>query len=183
VSLEFKIADLTATPQHHRLELPSGWCAERAGAMFRPCAASGPVELTVVRNALVIEVEGVARAEVAFSCSRCAEAASTLIEAAFAHRFVGPGQLDAGDGSFDLFDADPDVSEHDGVHLSLDDLVIEHLLIELPAVPVCAESCRGLCPQCGANFNQETCGCAREPARASPWATLADFAVATKRDG
>ena len=29
----------------------------------------------------------------------------------------------------------------------------------LPMKPLCAQSCRGLCPECGANLNRTECGC------------------------
>lgn len=38
----------------------------------------------------------------------------------------------------------------------------EALLAELPALPVCGEECRGLCPSCGADLNAGACGCTRE---------------------
>ena len=42
--------------------------------------------------------------------------------------------------------------------------------LALPMKPLCAEACRGLCPQCGANLNRPQCGCApmgRSQARAA----------------
>ena len=33
------------------------------------------------------------------------------------------------------------------------------VLVDLPYVPLCAEDCKGLCPQCGANLNDGPCGC------------------------
>ena len=35
-------------------------------------------------------------------------------------------------------------------------------LLEVPIKRVCREDCRGLCPQCGANRNEESCECATE---------------------
>lgn len=40
----------------------------------------------------------------------------------------------------------------------------EHLILSLPGYPVCEETCRGLCPQCGRNLNEGPCDCGgREP--------------------
>ncbi len=33
------------------------------------------------------------------------------------------------------------------------------LLLELPLAPVCTDSCKGLCPTCGANLNETSCNC------------------------
>lgn len=35
----------------------------------------------------------------------------------------------------------------------------ESLMLELPTLPLCAEHCRGLCPQCGHNRNEGPCDC------------------------
>ncbi|MFU8779921.1 MAG: YceD family protein [Kiritimatiellia bacterium] len=39
----------------------------------------------------------------------------------------------------------------------------EAILLALPLYPVCRESCKGLCPQCGTNWNEGICAC-RPPA-------------------
>lgn len=39
----------------------------------------------------------------------------------------------------------------------------EAILLALPSHPVCRESCRGLCPACGADRNRQACDCSPEP--------------------
>ena len=56
--------------------------------------------------------------------------------------------------------------------------VREDILLQLPAYPVCAEQCKGLCPVCGQDLNQRVCNCNR--AVENPvWAAL-DEALRTK---
>jgi len=43
--------------------------------------------------------------------------------------------------------------------IDLTRVVLEQVALELPQRVLCSESCKGLCPQCGANLNQETCRC------------------------
>ena len=43
--------------------------------------------------------------------------------------------------------------------IDLDALVFEQVLLQVPMKPLCAETCRGLCEQCGANLNAESCAC------------------------
>ncbi len=38
----------------------------------------------------------------------------------------------------------------------------EQFLLALPEKPVCSEGCKGLCPTCGINRNQDACTCARD---------------------
>jgi len=35
----------------------------------------------------------------------------------------------------------------------------ESMILAFPSYPVCAESCKGLCAQCGVDLNDETCSC------------------------
>jgi uncharacterized protein len=35
----------------------------------------------------------------------------------------------------------------------------EELLVHLPLAPLCSEDCKGLCPECGTNRNEQACGC------------------------
>ena len=41
-------------------------------------------------------------------------------------------------------------------------LVREQVELNLPMKPICDPACRGLCPQCGAEFEREVCTCAGE---------------------
>lgn len=178
VSIVLTITELGPTPQQRHETLSTAWCAARAGDMFRALDPVVTVDLAVTRAADVVDVQGTIHGRFGFDCSRCAEPGEVTIDEPLDHHFVGPGQLDAGDpAEIADFDADPDVSEHDGVHIVLDELVIETTLLALPVVPVCSEDCKGLCPQCGTNLNFNSCSCKPASDKASPWAALRDFKV------
>lgn len=46
--------------------------------------------------------------------------------------------------------------------LSPAEMLWEEFSLHLPAKLVCAEACRGLCPDCGANLNDGPCGCGEQ---------------------
>lgn len=46
----------------------------------------------------------------------------------------------------------------------------EAIILAFPSYPVCDPECKGLCPQCGANWNEKTCEC-RPPAD-NRWSAL-----------
>ena len=52
----------------------------------------------------------------------------------------------------------------------------ELLALALPVQPLCREDCRGLCPHCGADRNEESCGCA-EARPSSPFAVLSRLKI------
>jgi DUF177 domain-containing protein len=43
--------------------------------------------------------------------------------------------------------------------VDLTETVRQAFMLEIPLKPICSENCRGLCPSCGVNLNEETCGC------------------------
>ncbi len=43
--------------------------------------------------------------------------------------------------------------------VDLGDVVREQIYLSLPMQSICKESCRGLCPVCGANLNETSCLC------------------------
>ena len=68
----------------------------------------------------------------------------------------------------DLKDTDeaPDKDELsflDGCMLDVDKLVCDEVVVALPSKVLCREDCKGLCSNCGANLNHETCSCGHDP--------------------
>lgn len=48
------------------------------------------------------------------------------------------------------------------------------ILVNVPIKPLCDESCKGLCPQCGANLNEKQCECPSDVTE-SPFGALASL--------
>lgn len=49
--------------------------------------------------------------------------------------------------------------------------VREDMILAFPNYPVCSPGCRGLCPRCGANWNEKACSC-RPPGGEGAWSAL-----------
>ncbi|MDI9470010.1 MAG: DUF177 domain-containing protein [Bacillota bacterium] len=62
---------------------------------------------------------------------------------------------------------------HDGQYLDTDPGLEAALWLALPMVLLCNEDCRGLCPICGHNLNESSCGCQPEPT--GPFSALAEL--------
>jgi uncharacterized protein len=56
-------------------------------------------------------------------------------------------------------DDEIDLGYYEGQEIDVSPLVQERIILALPMRPLCSDSCKGLCPQCGTNLNTETCGC------------------------
>jgi len=50
----------------------------------------------------------------------------------------------------------------DDVHLDLSPVVREDMLVSLPIRVLCRPDCKGLCSQCGKNWNEGPCDCQDE---------------------
>ena len=46
--------------------------------------------------------------------------------------------------------------------LDIRDLVVEQILLNVPMKPLCSETCRGICPKCGADMNVNPCTCEQQ---------------------
>lgn len=44
-------------------------------------------------------------------------------------------------------------------YIDITDDVRQMIVLNLPVKPLCREDCKGLCPQCGKDFNHDRCGC------------------------
>lgn len=118
---------------------------------------------------------GIVKASVVGECDRCLDPASFSIASEVEEYFL-----------FELPAADEQNDDEDDVDfalvspdrtIDLADAVNAAVVMETPFVVLCAEDCRGLCPQCGANLNHGDCGCqARrdaEPDPMNPFSVLA----------
>jgi uncharacterized protein len=113
-----------------------------------------------------------ARAEV--DCDRCLQAVDVPVETDFDVTYVPAADYLAEREAAELQEDDLGLSVFDGEAIDVDELVREQVLLALPTRALCREECKGLCPVCGADRNQETCAC--EPQEADPrWAALKDL--------
>ena len=173
MAISIRIKELDKGPHRQRAALDTDWCAADLGGAYTPAAEQLVVNVRATRAGTVIEVVAEVRGGFRFACSRCAAPADLEVETEFTHHFVTAGSLDQGDVGDRPFEADPDISEHDGDQIQLRDLCIEHTILALPSYPLCDETCKGLCGACGVNLNEETCNCAQQVDPYSPWAVLA----------
>jgi uncharacterized protein len=90
-------------------------------------------------------------------CARCVEEYDFVLEKDFSLVLVPRRELHA---ESELEEEDVDLSFYEGEEIDLSPLIQEQIILALPTRPLCRESCKGLCPQCGANLNTQTCTCA-----------------------
>lgn len=97
-------------------------------------------------------IQGIAAA----TCARCLEPLPYELSWDFSIILTPEIRLK---GEIELAPGDLTQSFYRGTEVDLTPLVYEQVLLALPTRPLCAEECRGLCPQCGANLNTGQCAC------------------------
>jgi uncharacterized protein len=73
-----------------------------------------------------------------------------------------------------LEESDSELELDDQHILDMGEVVRQYLLTGMPIKPLCSEECRGLCPECGTNLNEEKCKCTAVPMDPR-WGSLAEL--------
>lgn len=83
------------------------------------------------------------------ACDRCLAPISRSFQARFTHVLVDKLQDEDNDDFILVED----------MHFDLDALLREDILLELPTKELCKPDCKGLCPNCFVNLNEQRCTC------------------------
>ena len=97
-------------------------------------------------------VTGTLKVKLSTECSRCADFFSTTMT----------------DSSFLRAYAVPEGTET----VDLTDDIREDILINLATFPLCSDTCKGLCLQCGKNLNEGPCSCKPASGKPGNWSEL-----------
>lgn len=123
-----------------------------------PEGAEVQADVTLESVAGGISVAGVLSAPWVGECRRCLAPASGTVRIEVLEHYT-----EGGDGS----DTYPLVDDE----IDLEPMLHDAVLLELPLAPLCRTNCKGLCPTCGVNRNEEECSC--EAGDVDPrWAAL-----------
>jgi uncharacterized metal-binding protein YceD (DUF177 family) len=167
-------------PTHRTFEVPPALVGEwLKGMPMRdalgapdgdPEAGHGTAELELYAEDVHAFATGTFRGELTVACSRCVNPVKLVIDEALRVTFMPRHELpddddarpDADAESEDgplVADEDLDVFPFDGERIDLEPLFREQFVLAIPYAPLCAETCKGLCPQCGIDRNTATCTC------------------------
>ena len=118
----------------------------------------------VTRLGTGLLVQGDVAAEVEVECSRCLERFTMPVEGTLEEQFEPTVDVDTGapvnKADYEVNDEAFDIDSNHMMDLS--EPVRQSLLVALPMKPLCKADCKGLCPQCGANWNEGPCDCRSE---------------------
>jgi uncharacterized protein len=110
--------------------------------------------LRLTRTPQGILVQGSLNAKTPVACVRCLTPVDADIDFPFEELFVPPTSPQANN---------PDTKDYvidEGGYIDLTPIIREEGIVAVPIQVLCREDCKGLCPQCGQNWNEGTCDCA-----------------------
>jgi len=90
-------------------------------------------------------------------CSRCLEPFELPVAANYDVRYL-PQSENTGEER-EVEEDDLSDAFYRDEQIDLGHLIEEQFYLALPMKPLCKDGCKGLCASCGANLNEETCGC------------------------
>ena len=123
----------------------------------------GTLQVTRVQSGLL--VQGTVSSQLESGCVRCLESFALPIALELEEVFRLPGVSPKPDTPYV-------VNGDDSIELT--PVLRELAWVVIPLKPLCHSNCEGLCPQCGANLNSESCKCEAMKVDAR-WASLEEL--------
>jgi len=129
-----------------------------------PDAGAGTAVLDLYAETTNAHATGTFDGWLMVACSRCITPVKLEIHEPIHVSFLPAADMPAEDDDeaeegVEVADEDIDVFVFDGDKVDLEPLFREQFVLAIPYAPLCIETCKGLCPQCGIDRNLETCQC------------------------
>lgn len=145
--LTIPVRDIDDVGKDFTFTLSPAWMErELADCQLRP-AASGSIELHVQMNGDDILLQGHLSANLVAECGRCLGDVPCPVEAdVIALLSPDPNERHRShsDEEVELTEEDTYRAHYSGLQVVLDDLVREHLILEVPMQPLCGPNCPGI---------------------------------------
>ena len=133
------------------------------------------VALHYMRSGEDLLFDGTLSADLAGQCARCLEEFPLALSRPFSWVLLPASPQGVFGRETELNQEDLAASFYSGDSVDVSLLVREQFFLSLPSSPLCQETCKGLCEQCGVNLNSEECSCP------PGWADLRLAALASLR--
>lgn len=115
------------------------------------------VDLSAQYEGGIVKVRGEISSQLVMSCSRCLSPVKETVLLPINEEF----RLVTKEEAIKL-SADEEINSVTDEKVDLTPYVEETFVMYLPFAPLCDEACKGLCPTCGNNRNEQQCGCDQE---------------------
>jgi uncharacterized protein len=162
--MEFKVSELEKEPIEFDLAMPAahinfGEEAEQAGNLQTSGLAEVIHEHRGPRDIIAdIRLRGKFEGRFQVPCARCVEPVELPLNGEFDLIFRPIG-ADTGASERAITAPETEIGYYQKDSLLLEDVLREQVLLSLPVRTLCKDDCKGLCPRCGQNRNNQDCSC------------------------
>lgn len=120
-----------------------------------------------------IRLVGKFAGQIEVSCARCLEPVVIPVSRSF-DLLYRPSESAERTDEVAINEADTEIGYYSGGGMELEDSLREQILLAVPIKALCRYDCKGLCPVCGVNRNEQLCDC-KQSVPDPRWATLGDL--------
>ena len=130
------------------------------------CKFAAPIRTAVkaLRIGDMVEIDGDIETSVRLPCSRCLRPFEISLKPHFTLTYMRRATdiiEDAEPKEVELSAEDMGIVYFQGEKINLKDTIQEQVIMEFPLRALCKQDCKGLCPRCGADLNEDPCDCDR----------------------
>lgn len=133
-----------------------------------------PLSINLAKRGNYLYCTGSSSVDMNFFCDRCLDEFAERIEINMEYVFH-LGLYNGSNNDQEIIE----IPEKERV-IFLDKQFKESLELAIPFIKICQENCKGLCPECGTNLNENTCSCSQKKKIDSRWEKLAEIAEQMK---
>ena len=104
--------------------------------------------------------DGTLETTVTTNCCRCLSVASLPVKSQFRYTLVPAKEVFKEEQ--ELSSDDLELIFYRDDLIDLDNIIFEQIMLQIPVRVLCKDTCKGLCPVCGADLNAVNCDCQTE---------------------
>lgn len=119
------------------------------------------VSLRISKVSSELLINGSFTGSVELQCSRCLKNFIKDLEGGIDVVYHPIEEL-TGEDKHEVKDEELDMDFYKDNELDLQELVKEQIILSIPMKPLCSETCKGICSQCGTDLNTGICACEKE---------------------
>ena len=138
-------SELDAGGKEYQRAVPHAWLEAAFADSEATPLGEGAVDVRLSKSGSDVIVHGKVKADVEVPCSRCLEPVRVGLQPAISVMFEPRARRKPKEGQeVELTTEEADVLPFDGENVVLDDVIRDDLLLEVPMIPLCSESCPGI---------------------------------------
>lgn len=178
--------DLDAGGKPFRFELRAAWIRALLEGHETTARGDAPgrLEVRASKSGTDVTVHGSLSAALVTPCARCLEPVDLDLTFEISALYVPTAKVKAPDtGEYEFSSDEADTMPYDGEKVVLDDLVRDEIVLAIPMIPLCSESCAGMTPAPTPGEADEASSAGGIDPRLAPLLQLRGVAKGPKNDG